>query len=571
VTLGVRFVPQNDGTITGVRFYKGAGNSGTHTGQVWSATGEVLRTGTFGGESAGGWQTLTFSQPLPVTAGTTYIASYFAPNGRYSADDRFFSSRDHVAAPLVAPRGRTSGGNGLFRFGAGFPAEVSATDANYYVDVMFVDGGAAAPSVLTTAPAAGAVGVAVDARVSALLSRPVAAASVQFNVTDTAGSPVQGATTYDPPSRIATFTPAAALAFGQTYTVRIAATGTSGTPMAEPATFTFTTSEHGNVSTLFAPGDLPDVASSGDAGGITLGVRFAPTVDGTVVGVRYYQGPGNTGPHTGTLYSAGGDELAKANFAASNGSGWQSVEFATPVEVTAGTSYVVAYWAPNGNYAVSQNFFATGWTNADGALTAPAGANGLYVYGSDAFPTSTYNATNYWVDPMFVPAGDPPGPPTPPSPPPGAKTLFEPGDTPAVSNWADGSQVELGVRFSSSVAGEVAGVRFYKGSQNTGSHTGSLWSPTGERMATGTFVETADGWQTLLFAGPVSIDAGTTYTVSYHTTVGYYSLTVDGYATPVSNPPLTAATSVYRYGTGGEAPTTTSPDNYWVDVVFLES
>ena len=166
VTLGVRFVPQNDGTITGVRFYKGAGNTGTHTGQrVVGRRRRCCAPARSAARSAGGWQTLTFSQPLPVTAGTTYVASYFAPNGRYAADDRFFSSRDHVAAPLAAPaRTGDRAATGCSGFGTGFPAEASSTDANYYVDVMFVDGGAAAPSVLTTAPAAGAAGVAVDVR-----------------------------------------------------------------------------------------------------------------------------------------------------------------------------------------------------------------------------------------------------------------------------------------------------------------------------------------------------------------------------------------------------------------------
>jgi hypothetical protein len=404
VTLGVRFVPQNDGTITGVRFYKGAGNGGTHTGQVWSAAGTALRTGTFSGESSTGWQTLTFSPPLPVTAGTAYVASYFAPDGHYAADDRFFSSRDYVATPLTAPRGLTSGGNGVFRAGAGFPAEPSPTDANYYVDVMFVDGGAGAPAVLTTTPEAGVTGVAADVRPTALFSRPVAAASVRFGLTDEAGADVTGTTTYDAPSRTARFTPTTALVAGRHYTATVSATGSNGVAMPAPFPWMFTTSAHGTVSTLFGAGDSPTVTSSGDPDGITLGVRFTPTVAGHVIGVRFFQGVGNTGTHTGTLYSSSGEELAKATFPSGDGSGWQSVEFATPVEVTAGTSYVVSYWAPNGNYAVSQSFFAADWTSADGALTAPAGANGLYRYGSDTFPTSSYNASNYWVDPLFAPA-----------------------------------------------------------------------------------------------------------------------------------------------------------------------
>ena len=37
----------------------------------------------------------------------------------------------------------------------------------------------------------------------------------------------------------------------------------------------------------------------------------------------------------------------------------------------------------------------------------------------------------------------------------------------------DHSAVELGVRFSSDVGGTITGIRFYKGPQNTGVHTGS--------------------------------------------------------------------------------------------------
>ncbi len=63
--------------------------------------------------------------------------------------------------------------------------------------------------------------------------------------------------------------------------------------------------------------------------------------------------------------------------------------------------------------------------------------------------------------------------------------------------------------------------------------------------------------------------AGTTYIVSYRAPQGGYSLTSSGLAGPVESAPLrTLATGgVYTYGSG--APTTTSTNNYWVDVVFL--
>ena len=39
---------------------------------LWSATGTLLATATFTNETASGWQQANFSNPVPITAGTTY-------------------------------------------------------------------------------------------------------------------------------------------------------------------------------------------------------------------------------------------------------------------------------------------------------------------------------------------------------------------------------------------------------------------------------------------------------------------------------------------------------------------
>ena len=40
------------------------------------------------------------------------------------------------------------------------------------------------------------------------------------------------------------------------------------------------------------------------------------------------------------------------------------------------------------------------------ALSDLASPNGVYVYGSQlAFPSSSFNAANYWVDVLFAPSG----------------------------------------------------------------------------------------------------------------------------------------------------------------------
>jgi Domain of unknown function (DUF4082)/Bacterial Ig domain len=136
--LGVRFRPELDGYVTGVRFYKTAANTGRHTGTLWSADGHRLAAGTFVAETPSGWQTLEFPAAVPVKAGQTYVASYFAPHGHYCAEPDFFYYRDYPAWPLVAEAtsaGRATG-NGVRAAGACFPAG-AADGTNYYVDVVF--------------------------------------------------------------------------------------------------------------------------------------------------------------------------------------------------------------------------------------------------------------------------------------------------------------------------------------------------------------------------------------------------------------------------------------------------
>ena len=100
VTLGVRFTPQQGGVITGVKFYKGLNNTGTHTGAVWSADSTQLASAVFTDESTTGWQTLTFATPVTVRAGREYIASYRTEVGRYSATPNAFEAANLVAIPI---------------------------------------------------------------------------------------------------------------------------------------------------------------------------------------------------------------------------------------------------------------------------------------------------------------------------------------------------------------------------------------------------------------------------------------------------------------------------------------
>ena len=102
VELGVRFRSDVAGEITGLRFYKGAGNTGTHVGHLWSGSGTLLGEATFTGETASGWQEVEFGAPVSIDADTTYVASYHAPNGGYAATQGYFAGQGADSPPLHA-------------------------------------------------------------------------------------------------------------------------------------------------------------------------------------------------------------------------------------------------------------------------------------------------------------------------------------------------------------------------------------------------------------------------------------------------------------------------------------
>jgi hypothetical protein len=136
---------------------------------------------------------------------------------------------------------------------------------------------------------------------------------------------------------------------------------------------------------------------------VEVGVKFRSDVIGQVTAIRFYKGTANTGNHLGHLWSSTGTLLGTATFTGETASGWQQANFTTPVSISANTTYVVSYYAPVGRYAANGGFFNTGVDNGPlHALANSVSANGVYVYGASAFPNQTFNATNYWVDLVFV-------------------------------------------------------------------------------------------------------------------------------------------------------------------------
>jgi hypothetical protein len=136
VELGTVFVPNVDGRISGVRFWKTPANRGVHTGHLWGPGGRLLATATFGHESSHGWETVEFDEPIVVTAGMQYVVSYHAPHGRYAETTDFSGQSD--TRLLSVPRGAS----GVYAYGSSvrFPHN-TWQNAQYWVDVLFFPSG----------------------------------------------------------------------------------------------------------------------------------------------------------------------------------------------------------------------------------------------------------------------------------------------------------------------------------------------------------------------------------------------------------------------------------------------
>ena len=433
VELGVRFSADRPGTVTGVRFYKAAANTGTHTGSLWTAGGTRLAQATFTDESATGWQTATFATPVALTPGTSYVASYHAPNGHYSVTPQGLGGGlDN--APLHA----LAGGNGVYAYGSASQFPTGSFNAtNYWVDPTFAGdpppgaptavtatAGQASASVSWTAPQSGGApesyevipyagsaaqtsktvtgptttitgltpGTAYTFRVrginvegtgplsdpsgpvtptsSSVPSAPTAVTAspdseavvvrwtapesdggsplTTYSVTPYVGGTAQADVSVSAPATRATVT---GLTAGTSYTFRVRAHNAqgAGADSAETAAAVPLRSIFGFAA--------PATVDGGDPGAVELGVRFQSSADGTIDGVRFYKAAANTGTHVGSLWTAAGDLLAEASFSGESASGWQTVLFATPVPITAGTSYIAGYHAPSGHYSLTGSAF----------------------------------------------------------------------------------------------------------------------------------------------------------------------------------------------------------------------
>ena len=63
-------------------------------------------------------------------------------------------------------------------------------------------------------------------------------------------------------------------------------------------------------------------------------------------------------------------------------------------------------------------------------------------------------------------------------------SLWDDTVVPAVPSSSDTRQLEVGLRFRSDLDGYITAIRYYRGAENTGTHTGRLWTNAGVLLAT---------------------------------------------------------------------------------------
>ena len=366
----------------------------------------------------------TSPRPVAVTAGTTYVVSYYAPAGHYASSEAYFKVSGSAQGPIRGPGRRrrrpqrrlhlrrrrlpdqhastppTTGSTPLFT--AGVAGRHHPADGHgHHAGQRHVERGHAVAPTVT-------------------FSEPVQPATVSFTVTELGR---QHGRRFDrlqlPTTSTATFTPDRAPGRrdhlhrggergqgpGRQHhdrgddagrsrpptrpTRRGCARAASGTTPSVPGHHQRGRRQRGGAG---RPVHAPTWTAPSPASGSTRDRRTpAPT-------------PVSCGRPAGT-------KLATATFTAESTSGWQQVNFSTPVSITAGTTYVASYHTNAGNYSLTAGQFIVD-RRGQRAAARPGHARARPATGST--PTARprpsrrarTTARNYWVDVVFSPTAD---------------------------------------------------------------------------------------------------------------------------------------------------------------------
>ncbi|MFO0699258.1 MAG: neuraminidase-like domain-containing protein [Nitrospira sp.] len=129
--LGLKFRSTISGEITVVRYWKPAGEVGSHIGRIWDASGTLLASVSFRHETDSGWQEQRLVEPLRIKANTTYVVSVNANTLHALTDQGMTTTQQGYLAPVG------DGLNGVQGPGGTFPT-TSSNSPNYFRDIGFM-------------------------------------------------------------------------------------------------------------------------------------------------------------------------------------------------------------------------------------------------------------------------------------------------------------------------------------------------------------------------------------------------------------------------------------------------
>ena len=177
--------------------------------------------------------------------------------------------------------------------------------------------------------------------------------------------------------------------------------------------------------TLFSQG-ATGASLTSDANPYTFGVQFSVSQPSlTLTAIWFYSAATAASlPATIALYVVSGQTLVSSQAATWSGaaaSGWVRAAWTSPPALTASASYKACVFDSAGVgpgwYSATANYWSSGPGSGgitSGPLSAPNNAGGdggqdTFASPSLAYPASSFNAGNYWVDPEVTTAA--PGPP----------------------------------------------------------------------------------------------------------------------------------------------------------------
>ena len=407
-TLGMQFYSfTTPGQVTAIRVYRptGADSGVTLTGSIWSESGTLLGSTTFGDTSAGGWFEAILAGPIAIVPSTYYVVGV-SPIREYVYEIAYFDGSpfftngenlyvDATGGRLINP--------------PGFPT--NSTSTAFFVDVRFVTGAIPTSIVLNkTSLSFSAEPDAAPATQTITVSNP-GDTPLAFTVSDDAAwltvTPTSG--TDDTVLTVS----CAAQSVEDTYTGTITITDSNATNSPVTVSVQYTVlAAGGAIQNLYPANPTPTevVTAATDSDSYTFGCAFTADVPGQVIGVKFWRPAGDTGPCSIGLYaeSAGfavGSLLASKTGIDTSAGGWIEAFFDTPVSHTPGVTAFVACFnmGINTGYGVASAFFNTDLVV--GNLTAPGLPlnNNTFTTGVSLAPTDgQFNQNGYYVSPIFA-------------------------------------------------------------------------------------------------------------------------------------------------------------------------